>query len=52
MLSFRNANLSHGLTVQQNDYDDCYFDSDGDSCVEDFSESGHEQYGVPWLVKL
>jgi hypothetical protein len=51
MLSFRNANISHGLAVQQSDDSDGSSDSDGDSYTEDGSESGDEQYGVPPIVK-
>jgi hypothetical protein len=38
------------FTVQEN-YAACD-DSDGDRYTEDGSESGDEQYGVPWIVNL
>jgi hypothetical protein len=37
--------------VQEND-GEWYSDSDEDSYTEDGAESGDEEYGVPWLVKL
>jgi hypothetical protein len=46
------ANSSHGLTVQQSDNGDCYWDSDGVSCTKDVSESAVEKFGVQWIVKL
>jgi hypothetical protein len=37
--------------VQENHTGDWYSDSDGNNYIEDGSESGDEQYGVPWIVK-
>jgi hypothetical protein len=51
MLSFVYADSSHSFTVQENDTGDWYSDSDGDSYADNGSESGDEEYGVPWLAK-
>jgi hypothetical protein len=39
-------------SYQESDADNCYSNSDGVSCTEEFPESWDEQSGVPRIAKL